>query len=387
MENGIFTLEYFCRLCASEGVIIHPLFPPGDDDPKHELVRMIEVLTSVPLQRPADSGAVICDKCLQLLDLFCQFREECLRQDVLIRTKRTLIGEELVRQRFQQQQPQLLCDPAPDSQPPPLVEVKLEEDDETDTPTACQLTSQDVSEQAETDTTSIPQVIEIADCKEECSALENASEEEQPVLDGDECEHQNDDLAPVAPAIASYLEPTNFTSPAIALFSQAHGLSISVQVNQMSLDETTVHEMTNGVPSFGFTSDVGKRKSKKGTKENPGKEGHNRAYEPSNDRCQEAFDTVCEYDEQSSAPDRGGSTRCSLACDPCQMRFTKSYNLKRHMYEVHGELAPGLTVIECEYCGERFLRGYTLNRHISKMHSARYKNKKKLKILAIKTKA
>ncbi|XP_050087134.1 uncharacterized protein LOC126572117 [Anopheles aquasalis] len=383
MDNGIFTLEYFCRLCASEGVIIHPLFPPGDDDPKHELVRMIEVLTSVPLQRPADSGAVICDKCLQLLDLFCQFREECLRQDVLIRTKRTLIGEELVRQRFQQQQQQLLCDPEPDSQPQQLLEVKLEEDDETDTNVPRQL-CQGESERAAIDPASIPLVTEIADYKEECSALD-ASEQDPPVLDGDECDRQDVDLASVVPTVASCLEPTTFTSPGIALFSQAHGLSISVQVNQMSLDET-VHEMTNGVPPLGFKSDVAKKRSKKATKENPSKEAHT-AYESSHGRCQEAFDTTCELDDQAFASDRAGSTRCSLACDPCQMRFTKSYNLKRHMYEVHGELAPGLTVIECEYCGERFLRGYTLNRHIAKMHSARCKNKKKLKILAIKAKA
>ncbi|XP_035781325.1 uncharacterized protein LOC118460815 [Anopheles albimanus] len=383
MDNGIFTLEYFCRLCASEGVIIHPLFPPGDDDPKHELVRMIEVLTSVPLQRPADSGAVICDKCLQLLDLFCQFREECLRQDVLIRTKRTLLEEELVRQRFQQQQP-LLCDPEPDPPPQQLLEVKLEADDETDTHVPRQL-CQDESKRAETEATSMPLGIAIAECKEERSTPD-ASEQDPPAVDGDGRECQNVNLAPVVPTVASCLETTTFTSPGIALFSQAHGLSISVQVNQMSLDETG-HEVTNhGVPSLGLTSDVSKRKSKKGSKENPGKEAHT-AYGSFNGRCQEAFDTACEFDEQAFTPDRGGSTRCSLACDPCQMRFTKSYNLKRHMYEVHGELAPGLTVIECEYCGERFLRGYTLNRHIAKMHSVRCKNKKKLRILAIKAKA
>ncbi|XP_058060692.1 zinc finger and BTB domain-containing protein 44-like [Anopheles bellator] len=361
MENGIFSLEYFCRLCASEGVIIHPLFPPGDDDPKLELVRMIEVLTSVQLSRPADAGAVICDKCLQMLDVFCQFREECLRQDVLIRTKRTLIDEELARQHHHQQH-ELVFGTAQESFPQqldPTVTVKLEDDNETDNTLRPVIETGDQTNQS-----IIPLVIDVEQCKEEFIARE---ESEQASVDAEE--EQDEYGAPDLSPNASLLQKT-YTAPGIALFSEAGSLSISVQVNQMSLG--AMKELSNPKSDMPTSFAASRRGSKLCSKK----------VRPTFDACQETLSVPSEYEDQQRVADRSG-TRCSLACDPCQMRFTKSYNLKRHMYEVHGELAPGLTVTECEHCGERFLRGYTLNRHIAKMH----RNKKKLKIIAIKRKS
>ncbi|XP_052868101.1 zinc finger and BTB domain-containing protein 44-like [Anopheles cruzii] len=360
MENGIFSLEYFCRLCASEGVIIHPLFPPGDDDPKLELVRMIEVLTSVQLTRPADAGAVICDKCLQMLDVFCQFREECLRQDVLIRTKRTLIEEELARQHHHQQHELVfgtVQEPFP-QQLDPTVSVKLEDDNETDNTLRPVIETGDQTSQF-----TIPLVIDVQKREEEFVLQE---ESEQASVDAEE---EQDDGAPDPSSNTSLLQKT-YTAPGIALFSEAGGLSISVQVNQMSLGD--MKELTNPRCDMATSFAGGRRGSKLCSKK----------VRPPFDACQETISVPSEYEDQQHVADRSGK-RCSLACDPCQMRFTKSYNLKRHMYEVHGELAPGLTVTECEHCGERFLRGYTLNRHIAKMH----RNKKKLKVLAIKRKS
>ncbi|XP_058456148.1 zinc finger and BTB domain-containing protein 18.3-like [Malaya genurostris] len=325
MEHDEFSLEYFCRLCASEGVVIHPLFPPGDDDPKDELVRMIDVLTSVTLTRTQDSCAVICDKCLQMLDLFCQFREECLRQDVMIRTRRVLTKDRLEEERRLLIQQQLA------ERQQTVVEIKEEDPPE-------------------------PPTIVIDDCKEE----------QQEEDDGDEEPQITAEAVLQSSLIASN---SNFQSPAeISLYSQTSNLSISVQVNQISLNGTG---STNAASSAVISEPTGSEARPQKPVFRKGKLDPNKP-PPDCDTCQESFSTHYDYEQHMDtvhAWDRG--TRCSLACDPCQMRFTKSYNLKRHMYEVHGELAPGLTVTACEYCGVRFLRGYTLNRHIAKMHSKR----------------
>ncbi|XP_055551610.1 zinc finger protein 148-like [Wyeomyia smithii] len=331
MEQDEFTLEYFCRLCAAEGVVIHPLFPPGDDDPKDELVRMIDVLTSVTLTRTQDSCAVICDKCLQMLDLFCRFREECLRQDVMIRTRRVLDKERLEEERRMAAQ-QLLANQQA------IVQIKEEETPE-------------------------PPTIVIDDCKEE--------------------QEDDEDVAGVEPQSteavlqSSLVANSTFQSPAeISLYSQTSNLSISVHVNQISLNGSVSSEPAESSESTGVELRPQRAAFRKG-KLDPNKPP------PDCELCQESFATHYDYEQHMDnvhAWDRG--TRCSLACDPCQMRFTKSYNLKRHMYEVHGELAPGLTVTACEYCGLRFLRGYTLNRHVAKMHSKR----KSKKLMVIKSK-
>uniref|UniRef100_A0AAG5CNU9 ZAD domain-containing protein n=1 Tax=Anopheles atroparvus TaxID=41427 RepID=A0AAG5CNU9_ANOAO len=391
METDRFTLEYFCRLCASEGVIIHALFPPGDDDPKDELVRMIEVLTSVHLTRPDDAGAVICDKCLQMLDLFCRFREECLRQDVLIRTKRTLLSEELVRQQLlleqQQKEAELLLRQQQDlaslnKQIPIEMIVKLE--DEGDEPGSVQPAIEG-SDAERLEALVTPNAIEIEDCKEECESEE--------VSEGNEEGQQNvqPDSDDIATGDEEPEEATEESSPRVETFGQSNGialftptgsLSISVQVNQMSLGcvadgtETTVSGtvVCGGLGTSSPIPIVAKRTFRR-SKPNLNKPP------PACDICQESFATHYDYNQhmdQLHAWDK--NSRSSLACDPCQMRFTKSYNLKRHMYEVHGELAPGMTVLPCPVCGERFLRGYILERHITKMH----RNKKKLKIIAIK---
>ncbi|XP_021713296.1 zinc finger protein 148-like [Aedes aegypti] len=357
MDNDEFSLEYFCRLCASEGVVIHPLFPPGDEDPKDELVRMIDVLTSVTLTRTQDSSAVICDKCLQMLDLFCQFREECLRQDVMIRARRELEKERLEEEerRLAAEQQQLAAAAAQAAQQlipiEPDVLIKEEEDSEE------------------------PPTIVIDDCKDE------PDDDEDDDDDGEEQSQSADSSLVVA-------NNGSFQSPAeISLYSQTSSLSISVQVNQISLGGSSPGLMA-GLPAPSATtppanvsaiessrpSRVAFRKGKLDPNKPP----------PDCEVCQESFATHYDFEQHMDnvhAWDRG--TRCSLACDPCQMRFTKSYNLKRHMYEVHGELAPGLTVTACEYCGLKFLRGYTLNRHIAKVHS---KHRKAKKVMIIKSK-
>ncbi|XP_058118112.1 zinc finger and BTB domain-containing protein 44-like [Anopheles ziemanni] len=382
MENERFTLEYFCRLCASEGVIIHPLFPPGDNDPKDELVRMIDVLTSVHLTRADDAGAVICDKCLQMLDLFCRFREECLRQDVLIRTKRTLICEELVRQqllleqqraetelllRQQQVEAELL------KQQTPPETVKLEDDN-------------DGAQVEKLGAIATPHAAESGECKEEFDSEEvsEGNESQQNVQqDSDDIATGDDDEVEERIEESSLSnDPSYPPSNGIALLTPAGSLSISVQVNQMSLGEPTT-DSTETTPSGTVMCDgntspipsVAQQRTVRRTKPNLNKPP------PGCDICQESFATHYEYEQhmdQLHAWDK--NSRSSLACDPCQMRFTKSYNLKRHMYEVHGELSKGMTVTPCPLCGERFLRGYILERHIAKMH----RNKKKLKIIAIK---
>ncbi|KFB37027.1 hypothetical protein ZHAS_00004221 [Anopheles sinensis] len=358
------TLEYFCRLCASEGVIIHPLFPPGDNDPKDELVRMIDVLTSVHLTRPDDAGAVICDKCLQMLDLFCRFREECLRQDVLIRTKRTLICEELVRQQLLLEQQRAEAEL--------LLRQQLEEAEllkQQTPPETVKLEDDDGGTQVEKIVAlATPHGVEIGDCKEECDSEENEGQQN--------VQHESDDVATGDDEEAEErIEESSLTndppyppSTGIALFTPAGSLSISLQVNQIGT-----------VPCDGDTSPlpptVAQQRTVRRTKPNLNKPP------PGCDACQESFTTHYEYEQHMDrlhAWDK--NSRSSLACDPCQMRFTKSYNLKRHMYEVHGELSPGMTVTPCPLCGERFLRGYILERHIAKMH----RNKKKLKIIAIK---
>lgn len=361
MDQDEFTLEYFCRLCAAEaglGVMLHPLFPPGDDDPKDELVRMIDVLTSVTMTRTQDSGAVICDKCLQMLDLFCQFREECLRQDVMIRTRR-----EMDKERRREE-----AEAAAAAASAVCVEIKDEPEPEE------------------------PPTIVIDDCKDEPPEEEDEEEED----DDEEREEQPCANQMAQQLLASSLvtngSSTNgsFLTPAeISLYSQTSSLSISVQVNQISLDNMGTAALVavpvvQSLPELAVppslptalstsssstitTSSTTLRKGKLDPNKPP----------PDCELCQESFSTHYDYEQhldQVHAWDRG--TRCSLACDPCQMRFTKSYNLKRHMYEVHGELAPGLTVTACEYCGLKFLRGYTLNRHVAKMHSKRAKAKK-----------
>uniref|UniRef100_A0A8W7P3B8 Uncharacterized protein n=1 Tax=Anopheles coluzzii TaxID=1518534 RepID=A0A8W7P3B8_ANOCL len=234
--------DFFCRLCAAEGIVIHPLFPPGDSDPKDELVRMIAVLTSVHLAQTEEAGAVICDKCLQMLDLFCKFREECLRQDVLIRTRRTILLEQQRQQQeqlVQQQQQTFFSQQQSLSLLHPVVEIKVEDVE----PVAA-------IEPEEILCTPVHQFAELEDCKEEEETLPITAE---PFL------------------------------------------------------------VTNESPTVSV------------------------------------------------------------------MRFTKSYNLKRHLYEVHGEVPQGLTVTPCAHCGERFLRGNILERHIARVHQ----NKKVLKKLAI----
>ncbi|XP_062533960.1 zinc finger and BTB domain-containing protein 18-like isoform X2 [Armigeres subalbatus] len=354
MENDEYPLEYFCRLCASEGVVIHPLFPPGDEDPKDELVRMIDVLTSVILTRTQDSGAVICDKCLQMLDLFCQFREECLRQDVMIRTRR-----ELEKERQEEEERRLAAEQqlaaaaaavagkvAQHQIIPIEPDVLIKEEEE-------------------------PPTIVIDDCKDEPDDEDDDDEDE-----GEEPQSTDSSLV--------LANSSSFQSPAeISLYSQTSSLSISVQVNQISLGGSSPGLIGLPVPPSAssppanISSDsrparVAFRKGKLDPNKPP----------PDCEVCQESFATHYDFEQHMDnvhAWDRG--TRCSLACDPCQMRFTKSYNLKRHMYEVHGELAPGLTVTACEYCGLKFLRGYTLNRHITKVHS---KHRKAKKVMIIK---
>uniref|UniRef100_A0A182VQH6 Uncharacterized protein n=1 Tax=Anopheles minimus TaxID=112268 RepID=A0A182VQH6_9DIPT len=364
--------DFFCRLCAAEGIVIHPLFPPGDNDPKDELVRMIEVLTSVHLAQTDDAGAVICDKCLQMLDLFCKFREECLRQDVLIRTRRTLLAEQLERQRqqqllFQQQQPV-----PPELQP--TVEVKLEDDDGV-THAALPFIAEVPEEIVCTPT---PQFAERDACKEES----DDPEEMKQILVGT---LEPVPIAAVATSpllhqygvIGSSLSDSSYTLSGSTLISSTEALGISVRPsNQMSPDRTgtTVSGTANG--DMGKPSHVPPRRRKGKMKPNFKKPP------PGCEQCQQSFATYYEYDQhmnQRHAWDK--TSRCSLACDPCQMRFTKSYNLKRHMYEVHGEVPQGLTVIPCEHCGERFLRGNILERHIAKVH----RNKNKEKVCAIKS--
>lgn len=344
--------------------MIHPLFPPGDEEPKDELVRMIDVLTSITLTRTQDSGAVICDKCLQMMDLFCQFREECLRQDVMIRTRRELEKErreEEERRLAVERQQQLAAAIAaaaaaaaaaahqPIAPVEPDVLIKEEEDPEI-----------------------IPTIV-IDDCKEEPEEEEDDDDDEEP---------QSADSSLVANSNSSFQSPAE-----ISLYSQTSSLSISVQVNQISLGGGTSPSLatipmgaTTGPASSAAAmsesrpSRVAFRKGKLDPNKPP----------PDCDVCQESFSTHYDFEQHMDsvhAWDRG--TRCSLACDPCQMRFTKSYNLKRHMYEVHGELAPGLTVTACDFCGLKFLRGYTLNRHIAKVHS---KHRKAKKMMIIKSK-
>lgn len=332
MENDEFALEYFCRLCASEGVVIHPLFPPGDDDPKDELVRMIDVLTSVTLTRTQDSGAVICDKCLQMLDLFCRFREECLRQDVMIRTRRVLEKEQKEEQRRLEAAAALAQQQCAIE---PVVEIKEE--------------SSPAAEE--------PPTIVIDDCKTE--------QNEEPRPQSVESVYES------SPVVASNNFPQSPTE--FSVFSQANSLSISVQVNQISLNGTSQGSVQTSGSDHESRPRVPFRRGKLDPNKPP----------PDCELCQESFATHYDFEQHMDsvhAWDRG--TRCSLACDPCQMRFTKSYNLKRHMYEVHGELAPGLTVTACEYCGLKFLRGYTLSRHVAKMHSKR--KSKKIKIIKSK---
>lgn len=370
MEQDEFTLEYFCRLCAAEaalGVMLHPLFPPGDDDPKDELVRMIDVLTSVTLTRTQDSAAVVCDKCLQMLDLFCQFREECLRQDVMIRTRR-----ELEKERLREE-----AAAAAAVASSVCVEIKEEPEE--------------------------PPTIVIDDCKDEPPEEEDEDDEDEEEV-VQQCPNQMAQQLLASSLVtnnSSSNSSSNFMTPAeISLYSQTSSLSISVQVNQISLDNMgtaalvavpvlqtipqdqtvippptipqqplppTTSTSSSAATTTTTTSTTTFRKGKLDPNKPP----------PDCELCQESFATHYDYEQhldQVHAWDRG--TRCSLACDPCQMRFTKSYNLKRHMYEVHGELAPGLTVSACEYCGLKFLRGYTLNRHVAKMHSKRAKAKK-----------
>uniref|UniRef100_A0A182KCI7 C2H2-type domain-containing protein n=1 Tax=Anopheles christyi TaxID=43041 RepID=A0A182KCI7_9DIPT len=369
-DQNNFAQDFFCRLCAAEGILIHPLFPPGDNDPKDELVRMIEVLTSVHLAQSDDAGAVICDKCLQLLDLFCKFREECLRQDVLIRTRRTLLVEQLEQQQQQellvqqQHQQTFFSQQHALSILQPVVEVKVEDaDDVADCAQAIA-----AIEPEEILCTPAQQFAVIADCKEEGEATPIESE---PFLvmnepTGFQC-ITHDRL------LSSSLSVNTCVVP-LAL-SPTGNLSITVPTSATSPDgtEISIEGTTECDADKPFPPRRGKGgKAKPNFKKPP----------PECELCQQQFTTHYEFQQHMNrehAWDKGN--RCSLACDPCQMRFTKSYNLKRHLYEVHGEVPHGLTVIPCEHCGERFLRGNILERHIARVH----RNKKQHKVCAIKS--
>lgn len=348
--------------------MIHPLFPPGDEDPKDELVRMIDVLTSVTLTRTQDSGAVICDKCLQMLDLFCQFREECLRQDVMIRTRRELEKErqeEEERRLAVEQQQQLAAAAAAVAAAAAAAAAAAQAAQQQ-----ILTVEPDVLIKEEEDPEEPPTIV-IDDCKDEPDEEEEDDEDGEPQ------------------SLESSLVGNNgsFQSPAeISLYSQTSSLSISVQVNQISLGGSSPGMVA--LPAGASTAAVSSAASLSESRPSrvafrKGKLDPNKP-PPDCDLCQESFTTHYDFEQHMDnvhAWDRG--TRCSLACDPCQMRFTKSYNLKRHMYEVHGELAPGLTVTACEFCGLKFLRGYTLNRHIAKVHS---KHRKTKKVMIIKSK-
>ncbi|XP_050070408.1 uncharacterized protein LOC126558434 [Anopheles maculipalpis] len=350
MDPGTFAQDFYCRLCAAEGVVIHPLFPPGDNDPKDELVRMIEVLTSVHLAQADDAGAVICDKCLQMLDLFCKFREECLRQDVLIRTRRTLLAGQLVRQRHPQQALFEQQDLAVQS--PPAVEVKMEE-------------ALPVIEDKQEEVICIQ-----AQQLENTGNIKQESELDEP--------EQVQQLL-----VASYPVPLELESPTLL---QSPDLSHDTIINS-SLNDAfcplsssalilSTDSVTISLPDTDKISSNAARRIKTKNRTTNHKESA-----AGSERSQESCVPHNEYDQQLQRQQHSWdkANRCSLACDPCQMRFTKSYNLKRHMYEVHGEVPQGLTVIPCVHCGERFLRGNILERHIAKVHQ----NKSKLKICAI----
>uniref|UniRef100_A0A182N6R7 ZAD domain-containing protein n=1 Tax=Anopheles dirus TaxID=7168 RepID=A0A182N6R7_9DIPT len=356
--------DFFCRLCASEGVLIHPLFPPGDNDPKDELVRMIEVLTSVHLTRVDDAGAVICDKCLQILDLFCKFREECLQQDVLIRTRRTLLGgqgQQLLQQQHLHQEVSSL---------PTIVEVKqesVEEADESAQPAPSEGPEQIICTPA--------QLIAPEECKEECDDQQEkqqylVTEEIAPAarVEDETVLHHYNATPEMIPLLSSNIYNNSFPLPGIALYHPTVvSLSHPTEVPETPQDECSdnasnksticAHEQTT---RHVRTARRVKRKPKPNFKKPP----------PSCNQCPgETFATYYEFHEHMNRRhtwDKSNSS--SLACDPCQMRFTKSYNLKRHMYEVHRELPHGLTVIPCEHCGELFLRGNILERHILKVH-------------------
>uniref|UniRef100_A0A182Q2E1 ZAD domain-containing protein n=1 Tax=Anopheles farauti TaxID=69004 RepID=A0A182Q2E1_9DIPT len=370
------TQDFFCRLCASEGVIIHPLFPPGDNDPKDELVRMIEVLTSVHLTRVDDAGAVICDKCLQILDLFCKFREECLRQDVLIRTRRTLLGEV-----FAGQPQQLNQQPQQEAAFLPSIEAIKQENVEVTDDT----TQPPIADGAEEIICTPTQLIESESCKEECDDLREkqqflVTEEIAPAtpVQGETILHHYDAIHDMTPILSCNIYNN---SPNMTLHHPtASDLSISADAPEASQEEgigTASNKRALSKPlsktKHGRTSRYVKRKPKPNFKKPP----------PGCEQCPgENFATYYEYDQHMNRRHTWDkSNRSSLACDPCQMRFTKSYNLKRHMYEVHRELPHGLTVIPCEHCGELFLRGNILERHIVKVH----RNVEKLRASAIPT--
>ena len=336
---------------------------------------MIAVLTSVHLAQTEEAGAVICDKCLQMLDLFCKFREECLRQDVLIRTRRTILLEQQRQQQeqlVQQQQQTFFSQQQSLSLLHPVVEIKVEDVE----PVAA-------IEPEEILCTPVHQFAELEDCKEEEETLPITAEPflvtnesptvsvvSQPVLQPyPSVTHDNSMLS------TSLNDSTGFPLAGIAVLTPISNLSITVPTSESSPESTDAPVDGTAVCEADKTPPArrGKRgKAKPNFKKPP----------PDCELCQESFATHYELQQhmnQQHAWDRGN--RCSLACDPCQMRFTKSYNLKRHLYEVHGEVPQGLTVTPCAHCGERFLRGNILERHIARVHQ----NKKVLKVRAIKS--
>uniref|UniRef100_A0A182PBY3 C2H2-type domain-containing protein n=1 Tax=Anopheles epiroticus TaxID=199890 RepID=A0A182PBY3_9DIPT len=377
------------RLCAAEGVVIHPLFPPGDNDPKDELVRMIEVLTSVHLAQTDDAGAVICDKCLQLLDLFCKFREESLRQDVLIRSRRALLADQIVRQQQEallQQQEVLLQQQTyfiPVLQP--AQEVKEDAVDGTAPPL------ETVVPEAIICTPTQP-FAESEACKEEEVEDEEAGEpvaiETVPILVTNEPPLQS--VAVVSQPLvllpsqdishANSIPSTSLSDNTFPMLSLAANLPITVPLRERSTSPTAgTSTPDDDEPVLPGT---GKKAPRRRVKRGKAKPNFKKPPPPC-EQCQESFATyyeLAQHVHRQHAEDKGN--RCSLACDPCQMRFTKSYNLKRHLYEVHGELPHGLTVIPCELCGERFLRGNILERHIARVHGTEMKQSK---VCAIKS--
>ncbi|XP_055632187.1 protein sister of odd and bowel-like [Toxorhynchites rutilus septentrionalis] len=80
-------VESRCRLCFSVEDLSYSLFPP-EEEPRREVIEMILECTSIRITLEEDYPSKVCEKCLETLDKFYQYRQRCQQNDRILKSQR-----------------------------------------------------------------------------------------------------------------------------------------------------------------------------------------------------------------------------------------------------------------------------------------------------------
>lgn len=81
-------VESRCRLCFSADDLTCPLFH-SEGDPSREMIDIILECTSIQITLEDDYPSKVCEKCVETLDKFHQYRRRCLENDRILKSQRT----------------------------------------------------------------------------------------------------------------------------------------------------------------------------------------------------------------------------------------------------------------------------------------------------------